>query len=64
MGNNIPKLLEKKGWSIYRLNKKAGLSYNTTHNIATSEKIPPHTAYDTLRRIADALGVTIDDLED
>ena len=64
MANKIEDILAKKGWSIYELHKQSGLTYNTTHAITKAEKIPDGTAYGTLKKIAHALGVRIDDLED
>lgn len=64
MANKIPVILKEKNWSIYELGKRTELSYNTIHSIVTAEKIPDGTAYGTLKRIARALSVRIDDLED
>lgn len=64
MANKIKEILDSKSWTIYELHKQAGLTYNTTHSIATAESIPDGTAYGTLKKIARALGVRIDDLED
>ena len=63
MPNNIPKYLDEKRWSIYKLCQETGLTYNTVHSLAKAVKIPDGTAYGTLKRIAQALGVGIDDLE-
>ena len=63
MANRIPELLDQKRWSIYELRKRTELTYNTVHAIAKSEKIPDGTTYGTLKKIAMALGVRIDDLE-
>lgn len=63
MPNNIKSLLTQKGWSIYELHKKAGLTYNATHSLVRADKIPDGTSYGTLKRVARALGVKIDDLE-
>lgn len=63
MPNNIPKLLDKLGWSVYKLRQETGLTYNTTRSLVKAEKIPEGTSYGTLKRVAKALGVGIDDLE-
>ncbi len=61
--NNIPTLLQKVGWSIYRLAKEVEMEYKSVHTLVNSKEIPPQTHHITMRKIADALGVSIDDLE-
>ena len=61
--NNIPALLDQIGWSIYRLAKEVNMEYKSVHTLVNSEEIPPQTHHITMRKIADALGVNIDDLE-
>ena len=61
--NNIPNLLEGAGMSIYRLAKEVGMEYKSVHTIVSQDAIPPHTKYGTLIKFADALDVSIDELE-
>ncbi|MCP4363521.1 MAG: helix-turn-helix transcriptional regulator [Chloroflexi bacterium] len=61
--NQLPKLLEERGWTSYRLSRQSGLFANSVKKLVDSAKIPDGTEYKTLRSIAEALGVTIDDLE-
>lgn len=63
MTNQIKNILERKGWTIYKLHKQTGITYNTAHALATADKIPARTDYETLKKIARALEVRIDDLE-
>ena len=62
--NNIKQLLEDRGWTMYKLHKETGMNYNTIHKVAKAEQIKDTTPYGTLKKIAKALGVGIDDLED
>ncbi len=62
--NKIADLLAEREISIYRLAKEADLTYQGLHNLVRSKQIPDGTAYGTLRRIAEVLGVTIADLEE
>lgn len=61
--NNIGRLLDDANMSIYRLAKEVGMEYKSVHTLVNSETIPSQTHYETLRKIADALDVRIDDLE-
>lgn len=57
--NNVDKLLEAKGWTIYRLSKESGVSLTALYSLEEKKNGP--TA-DTLVKLADALGVTVDEL--
>lgn len=57
--NNIQKLIDAKGWTIYRLSKESGVSLTALYSLEKKQMGP--TA-DTLVRLADALGVTVDEL--
>jgi transcriptional regulator with XRE-family HTH domain len=57
--NKIQKLLDARGWSIYRLSKESGVSLTVLYSLDKKELGP--TA-DTLIKLADALGVTVDEL--
>lgn len=56
---NIQKLIDAKGWTIYRLSKESGVSLTVLYSLEKKELGP--TA-DTLVKLADALDVTIDKL--
>lgn len=56
---NVQKLIEAKGWTIYRLGKNSGIPLTVLYSLGEKKQGP--TA-DTLVRIADALGVTVDEL--
>lgn len=60
--NRIIKILEKKGWSKYKLAKKAGIAHSTLHDILTGKNANPNTK--TLEKIAGALGVSINEFFD
>lgn len=57
--HNVEKLLEAKRWTIYRLSKNSGVSLTVLYSL--DKKVCGPTA-DTLIKIADALGVTVDEL--
>lgn len=56
---NIDKILDAKGWTRYRLSKESGVSMTAIYSLDKKESGP--TA-DTLVKLADALGVTIDEI--
>ena len=60
LSNNLKKLREKKGLSQYRLAKLADVANNTIIKIEQGENINPTLA--TLKKIAKALGVGLDEL--
>lgn len=55
--NNIEKLLNVKGWTKYRLSKESGVSMTVIYSLSSKECGP--TA-ETLLKLADALGVSVD----
>lgn len=68
--NNIPIILEKKGWSRYRLWQTLGGSssartstYRLSHPDMINKPIPFSTGWGTLKKIAQVLEVGMDDLE-
>ena len=61
--NRIKELLSARGRSIYGLANEVGMSYQAIHRLVNARRIPGGTSYSTLRKIADALGVGVDDLE-
>ncbi|ELC8461408.1 helix-turn-helix domain-containing protein [Clostridium perfringens] len=54
----IIELLEKKGWSRYRLSKEANMAQSTLSDILTGKNANPRM--DTIQKIASALDVTVD----
>lgn len=60
IGKNIKKLRQEKGVSQDRLSKLADLSLNTVVNIESGGNRNP--TIETLNKIANALGVKVDDL--
>jgi DNA-binding Xre family transcriptional regulator len=61
--NKIKELLDQRKMSIYRLAKDTGISYQTLHALTKAGEIPGGTTYDTLKKIAHALGVSVSDLD-
>jgi DNA-binding Xre family transcriptional regulator len=57
--NNVDKLLKSKGWTRYRLSKESGVTMSLIYSLGGKESGP---SADTLLKIADALGCTIDEL--
>ena len=60
LARNLKKLREKKGLSQHRLAKLADVANNTIIKIEQGENINPTLA--TLKKIAEALGVSLDEL--
>lgn len=56
---NIHRLINEKGWTLYKLSKKSGVSLTSLYSIGEKKNGP--TA-DSLVKLADALDVTIDEL--
>jgi predicted xylose isomerase-like sugar epimerase len=61
--NRIPILLRGRGMTAYALAREIGMVPHNVKSIVDSPTIPDGTNYVTLRKIADALGVRIDELE-
>ena len=61
--NFLPDLLEERSMSIYRLAQETRMPHHNVSRIVTSPTIPDGVNYKTLRKIAAALGVKIDDME-
>ena len=57
---NLKKLRQKKGWSQEKLAREAGISYNTL--IKIERGVIKNPKIDTIIKIANALGVSIDEL--
>ena len=60
LSNNLKKLREKKGLSQDRLAKLADIANNTIIKIEQGENMNP--TLDTLKKIAKALEISVDDL--
>ncbi|MFH1990662.1 MAG: helix-turn-helix transcriptional regulator [Patescibacteria group bacterium] len=60
LSKNLKKLREKRGLSQDRLAKLADIANNTIIKIEQGENINPRL--DTLKKIAKALGIKVDDL--
>ena len=60
IAGNIKKYRKKKGVSQDKLSKLADVTYNTVIKIESGTTYNPRV--ETLKQIADALGVSIDDL--
>ena len=60
IGDNIRKYLNKLGISQDVLSKKADLAFHTIAKIEAGST--PNPTIDTVKKIADALGVSLDDL--
>lgn len=62
--NKIPQLLKDAGLTISDLQRRSGLSYPATHNIANKKAliISDDTKVGTLRAVCEALGVDFNDI--
>ncbi|WP_342416241.1 helix-turn-helix transcriptional regulator [Paenibacillus sp. FSL R10-2782] len=56
---NVDRLLERRGWTRYRLSKESGVAMSVIYSLGEKESGP--TA-DKLLKIANALGCTVDEL--
>lgn len=56
---NMHRLIEAKGWTIYRLSKESGVTVSALYNMGQKKQGPNA---ETLVKLADTLGVTIDEL--
>lgn len=61
--NQIPRLLAGKGMTVYALAKMMQMPWHNVSKIVEAPTIPDGTEYKTLRKMANVLNVTIDDLE-
>ena len=52
----LKRLLDERGWSVYRLAKNCGLSESTLANVFKRNTVPTIT---TLERICDGFGITL-----
>lgn len=56
---NINRLIKQKDWTLYRLGKESNVSISVLYSLS-SKKSGPNI--ETLVKIADALGTTVDDI--
>jgi transcriptional regulator with XRE-family HTH domain len=56
---NIQRLIEERGWTIYRLSKVSKVSLTALYSLGSKKQGP---SADTLVKLADALEVSIDEL--
>ncbi|MDK8193741.1 helix-turn-helix transcriptional regulator [Paenibacillus sp. UMB7766-LJ446] len=56
---NIQKLIDAKGWTIYRLSKESGVAVSALYNIGKKKQGP---YAETLVKLSNALGVSLDAL--
>lgn len=61
MKNNIQEILDKKGISILKLSQEMGKSYGPIHELVNRDSLD-NTTVSTLVRVAEILGVEIEDL--
>lgn len=61
--NQIPRLIEQRNMSVYKLARLMQMPWHNVNRIVEAPTIPDGTAYKTLRKAAEVLGVKIDDLE-
>ncbi|MEK8215554.1 helix-turn-helix domain-containing protein [Paenibacillus sp. FSL L8-0463] len=56
---NMQRLIDEKGWTIYRLSKESGVTVSALYNIGEKKQGP---YVETLVKLSNALGCTVDDL--
>ena len=61
--NQIPRLLDLRGLTVYGLAKVTRMPYHQVRRIVDSPTIPDGIEYKTLRVLAEALEVGLSDLE-
>lgn len=57
--SNVQKFLDEKGWTPYRLGKVSGVSMTVIYSLKDKKQGPNA---ETLVKLANALGCTVDDL--
>ncbi len=60
--HNFNKILEKSGMSMYALSKRSAVPYTTINEIHRGKNDINQCASGTVRRIAAALGITVEDI--
>lgn len=56
---NVQRIVDLKGWTLYKLSKKSGVSLTAIYSL---DKKPMGPTADTLVKLADALEVSVDEL--
>lgn len=56
---NISRLIDERGWTLYRLSKNSSVSLTALYTLGSKKQGP---SAETLVKLADALGVTLDEL--
>jgi transcriptional regulator with XRE-family HTH domain len=56
---NIQRLIEAKGWTIYRLSKESGVTVSSLYNIGKKKQGP---YAETLVKLSNALDCSVDEL--
>jgi transcriptional regulator with XRE-family HTH domain len=56
---NVQKLIDERGWTLYRLSKISKVSLTVIYSLGSKIQGP---SADTMIKLAGALGVTLDDL--
>lgn len=59
IAENVHKLLDEKGWTIYRLGKESGVSFTVLYSLGEKKQGPNA---ETLVKLANALDCTVDEL--
>lgn len=57
--NNMQRLIDERGWTIYRLAKESGVTVSALYNIGKKRQGP---YVETAVKLADALNVSLDEL--
>ncbi|MEK4239099.1 helix-turn-helix domain-containing protein [Paenibacillus sp. FSL H7-0714] len=57
--DNMQRLIDERGWTVYRLAKESGVTVSALYNIGKKKQGP---YAETLVKLSDALGVTLDEL--
>ena len=56
---NVQRLIDERGWTIYRLSKVSNVSLTALYRLGSKKQRP---SAETLVKLADALGVKVDEL--
>ena len=56
---NVQRLIDERGWTIYRLSKVSNVSLTALYSLGSKKQGP---SAETLVKLADALGVKVDEL--
>lgn len=59
INRNVQRLCDARDWTIYRLSKNSGVSLSALYNLEKKKQGPNA---ETLVKLADTLGVTVDEI--